>query len=37
VEVILEVWKNREKIRGMRLMHEASFLRHFTAHLEWAG
>jgi tryptophanase len=34
VEVILEVWKNREKIRGMRLTHEAPFLRHFTAHLE---
>jgi tryptophanase len=35
VEVILEVWKNREKIRGMRLTHEAPFLRHFTAHLAW--
>jgi tyrosine phenol-lyase len=34
VEVILEVWKNREKIRGMRLTHEAPFLRHFTAHLQ---
>jgi tryptophanase len=34
VEVILEVWKYREKIRGMRLTHEAPFLRHFTAHLE---
>ena len=34
VEVILEVWKNREKIRGMRLTYEAPFLRHFTAHLE---
>jgi tryptophanase len=35
VEVILEVWKNREKIRGMQLTHEAPFLRHFTAHLAW--
>ena len=34
IEVILEVWKNRETIRGMRLTHEAPFLRHFTAHLE---
>lgn len=34
VEVILEVWKNREKIPGMQLTYEAPFLRHFTAHLE---
>ena len=34
VEVILEVWKNRERMRGMRITHEAPFLRHFTAHLE---
>ena len=34
VEVILEVWKNRERIRGMKLSYEAPFLRHFTAHLE---
>jgi tryptophanase len=34
VEVILEVWKNREKIGGMQLSYEAPFLRHFTAHLE---
>ncbi len=34
VEVILEVWKNREKIRGMKLTYEAPFLRHFTARLE---
>jgi tyrosine phenol-lyase len=34
VEVILEVWKNRDKIPGMRLTYEAPFLRHFTAHLE---
>jgi len=33
VEVIVEVWKNREKMRGMRLTYEAPFLRHFTAHL----
>jgi tryptophanase len=34
VEVILEVFKNRERIKGMRLTYEAPFLRHFTAHLE---
>jgi len=34
IEVILEVWKNREAIRGLRLVYEAPFLRHFTARLE---
>jgi tryptophanase len=34
VEVILEVFKQRESIRGMHLTYEAPFLRHFTAHLE---
>lgn len=34
VEVILEVWKNRDRIHGLRLSHEAPFLRHFTARLE---
>ena len=34
VEVILEVWKRREKIRGMKIVHEAPFLRHFTAQLQ---
>jgi tyrosine phenol-lyase len=34
VEVILEVWKNRDRIHGLRLSHEAPFLRHFTAQLE---
>jgi tryptophanase len=37
VEVILEVWKNRERIRCMRVTYEAPFLRHFTAHLEPIG
>src|SRR6202043_1250371 len=37
VEVILEVWKNRDQIRGMRLTHAAPFVRHFTAHLEPMG
>jgi tryptophanase len=34
IEVILEVWRRRERIQGMRLTFEAPFLRHFTAHLE---
>ncbi len=34
VEVILEVWKNRERIQGLTLTYEAPFLRHFTARLE---
>jgi tyrosine phenol-lyase len=34
VEVILEVWKNRDRIQGLKLGHEAPFLRHFTARLE---
>jgi tryptophanase len=34
VEIILRVWKRRERIKGMRLTYAAPFLRHFTAHLE---
>jgi tyrosine phenol-lyase len=34
VEIILEVWKHREKIPGMCVTCEAPFLRHFTARLE---
>jgi tyrosine phenol-lyase len=34
VEIILEVWKHREKIPGMCVTYEAPFLRHFTARLE---
>jgi tryptophanase len=34
VEVILEVFAHREKVRGLRLTYEAPFLRHFTARLE---
>jgi tryptophanase len=37
VEIILRVWEKRSQIRGMRLTHEAPFLRHFTAHLEPVG
>jgi tryptophanase len=34
VEIILEVWKKRQQIHGMKLSYEAPFLRHFTAKLE---
>jgi tyrosine phenol-lyase len=37
VEVILEVWKHRENIQGLKLTYEAPFLRHFTARLEPAS
>jgi tryptophanase len=33
VEVIIEVFRHREQIKGMRVTYEAPFLRHFTAHL----
>jgi tyrosine phenol-lyase len=34
VEVILEVWRGRSEIRGYELVHQAPFLRHFTARLK---
>ena len=34
VEVILEVWRRRNEIRGYELVHQAPFLRHFTARLK---
>ena len=37
VEIILEVWKKRDAIRGLNLTYEAPFLRHFTARLEPVG
>lgn len=33
-ESIIEIYEKREKIKGLRIMHEAPFLRHFTAVLE---
>ena len=34
VEVILDVWRRRDKIPGYELVHAAPFLRHFTARLK---
>jgi tryptophanase len=34
VEVILQVWRRRQQIQGLKLTFEAPFLRHFTARLE---
>ncbi len=34
VEVILDVWRRRDKIPGYALVHHAPFLRHFTARLK---
>jgi len=34
VEVILEFWQRRQKIKGLKLVSGAPFLRHFTAKLE---
>ena len=34
VEVILEVWRRREQIRGLALTYQAPFLRHFTARFQ---
>ncbi|MCC7203836.1 MAG: tryptophanase, partial [Phycisphaeraceae bacterium] len=34
VEVIEEVWRDREKIGGHRITYQPKFLRHFSAHFE---
>jgi len=37
VEVILEVWRKREQLRGYEITQQAKFLRHFTAWLKPIG
>jgi tyrosine phenol-lyase len=37
VEVILEVWKRRAEIHGYEVLHQAPFLRHFTARMRPVG
>lgn len=37
IEVILEVFKKREQIHGLKLTYEPPFLRHFTAKFEKIG
>ncbi len=34
IEAVIEVYHNRQKLRGMRITYEAPFLRHFTAMFE---
>ena len=36
VEAILEVNSYRARIRGMRIVEEPPFLRHFSARFDWA-
>jgi tryptophanase len=33
-EVIAEMFRNREQVRGLRIKKQAPFLRHFTAEFE---
>jgi len=35
IEVILKVYKNRNRIRGMKIVWEPEALRHFTAHFDY--
>ena len=34
VEVILDVWRKRQQLRGYEIVYQAKFLRHFTARLK---
>ena len=34
IEVLEEVYRNKDKLRGMRITWEPPMLRHFTAHFE---
>jgi len=37
IEIILEVFNNRNKLKGYKIIYEASMLRHFTARFESIG
>ena len=37
VEVIIEVFNNRKKLKGYKITYEAPMLRHFTARFEPFG
>jgi tryptophanase len=37
VEIILEVWRRRAEIRGLEILQQAPFLRHFSARLQPAS
>lgn len=34
IEVITDLWKNKESVRGVKILEEPQFLRHFTAKFE---
>ena len=33
IEIIIDVYKNKEKIKGLKIVKESKYLRHFTASL----
>ena len=33
-DAVIELHKNRSQIKGLRITHQAPFMRHFTARLE---
>ena len=33
-DALIDLYKNRDKVRGLRIVRESPFLRHFTARLE---
>ncbi len=35
VEALEKVWQRRESIRGMKIVQQPTYLRHFTARFEW--
>jgi tryptophanase len=37
IDVVLEVWRRRQQVRGLEISYQAPVLRHFTARFRWAG